>query len=97
GSLPAGAYVLVHQTAGSINSSGSFPQATGTAIDGGTTNFVSVNGGDLVLNVLNVSSTTLTRSIGTSPSTYGTPLRFHAVVSPAPADGETISFFAGAR
>jgi autotransporter-associated beta strand protein len=96
GSLPAGAYVLVHQTAGSINSSGSFPQATGTAIGGGTTNSVSVNGADLVLNVLNVSATTLTRTIGTSPSTYGTALRFHAVVSPAPADGETISFFAGA-
>jgi hypothetical protein len=44
---------------------------------------------------LNVSATTLTRTIGNSPSTYGTPLRFHAVVSPAPADGETISFYSG--
>jgi autotransporter-associated beta strand protein len=94
--LPAGAYVLVHQANGSISSSGAFPEATGTAIAGGTTNYVSVNGGDLVLNILNVSSTTLTRTIGTSPSIYGSPLRFHAVVTPAPADGETISFFSGA-
>ena len=93
--LAAGSHVLVHQAAGSVNSAGSFPQVTGTAIAPGTTNFVTVTGGDLALNVLNVSATTLARTIGTSPSTYGTPLRFHAVVSPAPADGETINFFAG--
>lgn len=94
--LPAGSYILIHQASGSINSSGPFPEATGTAIGAGTTNYISVSGGDLVLNILNVSSTTLTRTIGTSPSTYGAPLRFHAVVSPAPADGETISFFSDA-
>jgi autotransporter-associated beta strand protein len=94
--LAAGAHALVHQAAGSISSAGSFPQATGTAIAGGTTNFISVNGGDVVLNVLNVSATTLARTIGTSPSIYGTPLRFHALVNPAPPDGETISFFADA-
>jgi autotransporter-associated beta strand protein len=93
--LAAGSHVLVHQAAGSINSAGSFPEVTGTAIAPGTTNFATVSGADLVLNVLNVSATTLTRTIGPSPSTYGTPLRFHAVVTPAPADGETISFFAG--
>lgn len=93
--LAAGVHILVHQANGSINA-GSFPLATGTAIAAGTTNFISVNGGDLVLNVLNISSTTLARTIGTSPSTYGSPLRFHAVVTPAPADGETISFFSDA-
>jgi autotransporter-associated beta strand protein len=95
--LSAGAHVVLQQNpAGSLNAVGPFPQATGTAIAVGTTNFISESAATLVLNVMNISSTTLTRTIGTSPSTYGTPLRFHAVVSPAPADGETISFFAGA-
>jgi len=93
--LSAGTYVIVHQSAGGISSSGTFPTVTGTAIAAGTTNYLTVNGADLALNILNVSATTLTRTIGTSPSTYGSPLRFHAVVTPAPADGETISFFSG--
>jgi autotransporter-associated beta strand protein len=96
GPLPPGAYLLARQAIGNINSAGSFPQASGTAFGPGTTNFVTVTGGDLVVNILNVSSTTLTRTVGASPSTYGSPLRFHAVVFPAPADGETIGFFSGA-
>jgi autotransporter-associated beta strand protein len=96
--LSAGNYLIVHIiAAGATGILAPFPQATGTAIAAGTTNFISQNiSGDLVLNVLNTSSTALTRTVGTSPSTYGTPLRFHAVVTPAPADGETISFFSGA-
>jgi autotransporter-associated beta strand protein len=96
GTFPAGTYLLAFQANGNISSSGPFPQATGTAFAPGTTNFITANGPILALQIQNVSTTTLTRTIGTSPSTYGTPLRFHAVVTPAPLDGETISFFAGA-
>jgi autotransporter-associated beta strand protein len=95
--LVAGTYLLIHQASGSINSSSPFPEATGTAIAPGTTNYLytDLSSGNLLINIRNVSSTTLTRTIGSSPSTYGAPLRFHAVVTPAPADGETISFFSG--
>jgi alpha-L-rhamnosidase len=92
--LPAGSYNVVQQTGGVINGAVA-PAVAGTAIPAsGTTNFLAVNGANVVLTILNATAITL--SGGVSPATYGAPLSIRAAVSPAPPNGETLVFYAGA-
>jgi autotransporter-associated beta strand protein len=87
--LPAGSYVLISQTAGNIASSGSCPVA-GTAVGApGTTAAILVSGGNVVLQIQTVTSTTLGAF---SSSTFGQPVTFMASVGPAPSGG-SVQFY----
>ena len=91
--LAPGNYVVIEQETGDISGSIS-SSVTGTAIPAsGTTNFVAVSGGDVVLSILNNTTTTLS---GNSNSFYGSPLSITATVSPTSPDGEAVVFYAGA-
>ena len=89
--LALGQYTIVSQTGGSITASGNFTVA-GTAFGAGTSGSISVVGGNVILNVLTATTTTVVLSSGSNPSIYGNPLTFQATISPAPADGETVTF-----
>jgi hypothetical protein len=52
--------------------------------------------GDFIVTVTPPGTTVLIRSAGSNPSGYGDRLTFKAVVSPAPPDGQTITFYDGA-
>jgi len=89
--LTVGTYTIIQQANGNVSNSGSY-YVTGTAIGSGKTGSISVSGGNVNLVIQNPTALSLTRTSGTSPSTYGNPLTFHAVVSPDPGNGSTISF-----
>lgn len=89
--LAVGTYTIVQQASGNITSVGSYT-VSGTAIGAGKTGTISVSGGNVILTIQNTTTTALTRTVGGSPSTYGTSLTFHAVVSPDPGNGSTITF-----
>ena len=61
---------------------------------GSATATLSVSGGNLSMHVSLVTGTSLalTRTAGSSPSTYGDSLTFHVVVTPDPGNGSTITF-----
>ena len=88
--LTAGSYNIVAASS-AITSAGTY-SVSGTAIGGGTVGTVTVSGNNVVLTIQNTTTTTLILSSGSNPSTYGDALTFQATVSPAPADGETITF-----
>ena len=87
--LTAGTYTIV--AAGSAITSAGTYSVTGTAIGGGKVGTVSVSGNNVVLTIQNTTTTTLILAAGSNPSTYGDALIFQATVSPAPADGETVT------
>jgi len=89
--LAVGTYTIVQQASGNITSAGVYT-VSGTAIGAGKTGIISVSGGNVILTVQNTTTTTLTRTAGASPSTYGDSLTFHALVSPDPGNGSTITF-----
>ncbi|MDA3925743.1 MAG: autotransporter-associated beta strand repeat-containing protein [Kiritimatiellae bacterium] len=99
--LIPGDYTLM-QCDGTLSKTGTFgvPSITGAGLATGSTASIVVTAGGsgtLVLRItstLPATTTTLTRTAGTSPSEYGDSLTFHAVIDPAPGDGETISFTA---
>ena len=72
------------------------PVIIGTGLAAGTAGILSVSNGDVLLTVQNVTTTALTVSAGTNPATYGGSVTFQATISPAPANGETITFLDGA-
>lgn len=90
--LGGGIYRLIqvtNGTAGVINESASPSYAvTGTAIDSARTNVISVSGGNVILTVSTPTTTTVSREVGSSPSTYGSPLTFKAAV--VPVGGPTV-------
>jgi autotransporter-associated beta strand protein len=92
--LAPGTYTVVSASS-AIASAGTYSVA-GTAIGGGTVGTVSVSGNNVILTIQNTTTTALVLSSGGNPSTYGGALTFQATVSPAPADGETITFNDGA-
>jgi autotransporter-associated beta strand protein len=67
----------------------------GNGLVSGASATLDASSGQLVMHVTSsatVTTTTLTRTAGGSPSTYGDSLTFHAVLSPDPGDGTTITF-----
>ncbi|HSY17560.1 MAG TPA: Ig-like domain repeat protein [Candidatus Acidoferrales bacterium] len=91
--LGVGSYALATYT--SSGSSGAFnstPVVDSGSLASGTTASISTGGGNVTLIVQNTTSTALTRTAGANPSAYGDSLTFHAVVSPDPGDGSTITF-----
>jgi len=54
--LADGAYTLVRQAGGNIVTNSGFPTATGTGIRPGSVGFISVSGGDVMLNVLTAAT-----------------------------------------
>jgi autotransporter-associated beta strand protein len=91
--LGAGTYTLATYT--SSGSSGAFnvnPVVDSGSFASGTTTSITTSGGNVNLVVQNITTTALTRTTGASPSTYGDTLTFHAVVSPDPGDGSTVTF-----
>jgi fibronectin-binding autotransporter adhesin len=96
--LGIGTYTLLDCT-GTLANTGTFggPAINGLGLANGTGAYVSVTPGsaghvDLVVVAATSTTLTLTRTSGGSPSTYGDPLTFHAVVSPDPGDGSVITF-----
>ncbi len=90
-----GAAVLATQTlsggAASYTTSNLPPGSnTLTAVYGGDSNFSGSTSAPLNQVVQVATTTTLTSSL--NPSTYGEAVTFTAVVTPAPPDGETVSF-----
>ncbi len=90
--LGLGAYIVVSQANGNITSGGNF-SVTGSAVGLDKTGSISVSGGSLILAIQNSTSTAL--SVSGSPTSYGGLLTFQATVSPAPVDGEIITFIDG--
>ncbi len=91
--LGTGTYTLATYTAsGSTGTFNTTPVVDTGSFASGTTASISTSGGNVTLTVQNTTTTTLTRPAGTSPSTYGDSLTFHAVVSPDPGNGSTITF-----
>ena len=91
--LTAGSYkIIATNTAGSI--AGALPSVTvsGGGVDLGAGASLAISAGEIYLVVQNNTATALTLFSGSNPSTYGDVLTLHATVSPAPADGETITF-----
>ena len=94
--LGVGSYLLIStNTSGLV--AGTLPAVSVNAggLAANTHASLAVTGGRLYLVVQTITATSLTTS--GSPSTYGQPVTFTAIVSPAPATvGETISFYDGA-
>ncbi len=90
--LGLGAYLLVQQANGNISSSGNFSVA-GSAVGPDETGSILVSGGSLILAIQYSTSTAL--GVSGSPTSYGGLLTFQATVSPAPVDGEIITFMDG--
>ena len=97
--LGAGTYRLIQTGNGSGGSISGTPNATatitGSGVASGTTNWVSVASGNVILTVQLLTTNTLTLSAGSNPSTYGSNVTFQAAISPAPANGETVTFLDG--
>ena len=64
-------------------------------VPAGATASLQNTGSGVALVVLNTTTTTLTLAAGANPSTYGDMLTFQAVISPAPATNEVITFADG--
>ncbi len=99
--LGAGVYRLVQVGNGSSGSISGTPNATpvvvsGSGIAAGTTASISVSSGNLNLTVQNVTTNTLALTSGSNPSTYGNSVTFSATISPAPTNGESVTFKDGA-
>jgi autotransporter-associated beta strand protein len=90
--LGLGAYIVAQQATGNIISGGNFSVA-GSAVGLDKTGSISASGGSLILTIQNSTSTAL--SVSGSPTSYGGLLTFQATVSPAPVDGEIITFMDG--
>ena len=93
--LASGTYTLVQQAGGAINNLGSHT-VSGTAIGPGVTASIVVQGAQVNLVIGTPTTTTLALIAGANPSTYGDALTFRATVSPAPPNGESITFMDGA-
>ena len=93
--LASGTYTLVQQAGGAINNLGTHT-VTGTAIGPGVTASIAVQGAQVNLVIGTPTTTSLALAAGRNPSTYGDALTFRATVSPAPPDGETVTFSDGA-
>ena len=65
-----------------------------TAVYGGDSNYSGSTSAPLIQVVLTATTTTLSSSL--NPSAYGQAVTLTAVVTPAPPDGETVSFMKGA-
>jgi len=92
--LPAGSYTVIQQVSGNIN--GPVASAvTGTAIGAGTLGLMSIEGGNMVLTIVNTTSTTTTLT-GNTPVIYGNPLNIAATTYPTVPDGESVVFYNGA-
>ncbi len=96
--LAAGNYPLL-ACSGTLVNTGTFgtPTIAGTPLLGTVASIVvnTGNGGSVVLQVVPTTTpttTTLTRTVGSNPSTYGSALTFHATVSPDPGNDSTITF-----
>jgi autotransporter-associated beta strand protein len=99
--LGAGVYRLVQVGNGSSGSITGTPNATPVVVSGsgiatGTTASISVSSGNVNLTVQNVTTNTLVLTSGSNPSTYGNSVTFSATVSPAPTNGESVTFKDGA-
>ncbi len=100
--LGAGVYRLVQVGNGSSGSISGAPNATPVAVSGsglaaGTTApSISVSSGNINLTVQNVTTNTLAVTSGSNPSAYGNSVTFSATISPAPANGESVTFKDGA-
>ncbi len=95
--LGAGVYRLVQVGNGSSGSISGTPNVTpavvsGSGIVAGLTAVISVSSGNVNLNVQNITTNTLALTSGSNPSTYGNSVTFSATISPAPTNGETVTF-----
>ena len=92
--LGAGDYTLITGTVSGTPTTGAVAVGGNGLVAGGVAT-VAVVSGNLVMhvNVVTVTTTTLTRTAGSTPSTYGDSLTFHAVVSPDPGNGSTVTFY----
>ena len=94
--LVPGSYVVVATNAtGAV--AGTLPSVTVIGAGLATNTFASlaVQGGQLITVVQQIAtptSTTLVLEAGSDPSTYGNSLTFQATVSPAPTNGEAVTF-----
>jgi len=86
--LAIGTYTIIQQTSGNISGSGTY-SASGTAIGSGKTGAISVSGGNVVLTITDITTTTLN---SLSASTYGQSVTFTATVAPTPSGG-TVQFY----
>jgi autotransporter-associated beta strand protein len=95
--LAVGSYKIISKNTGG-GVAGTLPAVTvnGGGLASGTSGSLQISSGELYLVVQNTTATALTLSAGSNPSTYGTALTLQAMVSPAPADGSTITFKDGA-
>jgi hypothetical protein len=94
--LGAGVYRLVQVGNGTGGTISGAPNASvtvaGSGLLAGNTATLAVANGDINLNVATNTTTTLVESAGGNPSTYGSGVTLQATVSPAPANGETVTF-----
>ena len=95
--LTPGSYELIGTNIGGVVA-GTLPAVTlaGLGSTAGTTAALAVSGGQLYLVVSAPVTNTLVLLTGSNPSTYGTVLAFQATLSPAPTNGETVTFWDGA-
>ena len=95
--LTPGTYGLIGTANGSAVA-GTLPSVTvtGGGITAGTMASLAVSGSQLNLVVSTVPTTnTLALLTGSNPSTYGNSLTFQVTLSPAPTNGETVTFYDG--
>ena len=95
--LLPGSYELIG-TANGGALTGTLPSVTvsGGGIPAGASASLTNTGSQLNLVVTTVPTTnTLVLLTGSNPSTYGSSLTFQATITPAPTDGETVSFLDG--
>ena len=95
--LTPGRYGLIGTANGSAVA-GTLPSVTvtGGGITAGTMASLAVSGSQLNLVVSTVPTTnTLVLLTGSNPSTYGNSLTFQVTLSPAPTNGETVTFYDG--
>ena len=94
--LGIGTYTILSNLNGTISGSPTFvtsgPGVNGIAAN--TTVSLDLNAPGQLNLVVQASPTliTLTRTVGSSPSTYGNTLNFHAALSPDPGDGTVVTF-----
>ena len=96
--LAPGTYGLIGTNTGGAVVLASQPTVTvtGGGITAGATASLAISGGQLNLVVSPVATTnTLILLTGSNPATYGASLTFQATLSPAPTNGETVTFYDG--
>ncbi len=99
---PKGTFTILHSFDGA---DGSYPEASlvqatsgnfyGTTEEGGASGNCSGGCGTVFSLSVTVTKTTTTLTSSPNPSTYGEAVTFTAVVTPAPPNGETVSFMKG--